>query len=275
MDRAVTSAPKPFGEVIWPDSTPERACADAGLDWTVGTVPLYLGTGEAVEGTYAAVRSDTRAVLEVVGRRYRPASNRQLFAYADLVRTGSGYRLGWDRAGEMYGGRLAWITCRWGQTTPLPNGDSVDALMMLTLSHRKGSHLYRMVPLVVRASTGVPLALSGVNSTGGLHVPGFPLKMEPPDPIRPVRLFESALETYRTQQAALYTRPATPRRQGHYLRTLNVSLKAGRGDVIWWDLWNDVALWADRLGRPESAWIGKSATLKRRAWDLALNMASN
>jgi len=83
--------------------------AAAGLDWTVEQHALeaviareYQSLRVTVPRHVANVRSDTRAVLGVVGDGYEPLQNRAAFAFCDGI-THSG-RAHWIGAGATRGG---------------------------------------------------------------------------------------------------------------------------------------------------------------------------
>jgi len=83
--------------------------AAAGLDWRVEQYPLeavvereYQALRVLVPRHVANVRSDTRAVLGVVGGGYEPLQNRSAFAFCDAI-TDSG-RAHWIGAGSTRGG---------------------------------------------------------------------------------------------------------------------------------------------------------------------------
>ena len=79
--------------------------AAAGLDWTVEQHRLEAVVAAErvpVPRQVANVRSDTRAVLGVVGEGYEPLQNRQAFAFCDAI-TDSG-RAHWIGAGATRGG---------------------------------------------------------------------------------------------------------------------------------------------------------------------------
>src|SRR4051812_11627885 len=84
-----------FGQNAWhglgvtmPDDSPVRYSIDdairiAGLDWTVETVPLYHTAADGgyteIAGQFGVRRSDTGAIMGVVGDRYNPLQNRDQF----------------------------------------------------------------------------------------------------------------------------------------------------------------------------------------------------
>src|SRR5206468_13089017 len=97
--RAVPAATRSAAEMI----------AAAGLDWRVERHPVeavvereYQALRLPVPRHVATVRSDTRAVLGVVGEGYEPLQNRAAFAFCDAI-TDSG-RAHWIGAGDPRGG---------------------------------------------------------------------------------------------------------------------------------------------------------------------------
>ena len=106
--------PGAWGDVlrtVRPDQAHDAAAmvAAASLDWTVEQHPLeavvereYQTLRVPVPRHVVNVRSDTRAVLGVVGEGYEPLQNRQAFAFCDAI-TDSG-RAHWIGAGATRGG---------------------------------------------------------------------------------------------------------------------------------------------------------------------------
>src|SRR5215210_6344096 len=109
------SGPAAWGDVVRavdPAATHSAAgmIAAAGLDWRVEQHPLeavvereYQSLRLPVPRHVANVRSDTRAVLGVVGEGYEPLQNRAAFAFCDAI-TDSG-RAHWIGAGATRGWR--------------------------------------------------------------------------------------------------------------------------------------------------------------------------
>jgi phage/plasmid-like protein (TIGR03299 family) len=103
--------PSGWGEVVH-GVAPGEGCSAAamieaaGLAWTVEQHPLeaVLASGQRVPvpRVVANVRSDTRAVLGVVGEGYEPFQNRAAFAFCDAI-TDSG-EAHWLGAAETRGG---------------------------------------------------------------------------------------------------------------------------------------------------------------------------
>src|SRR5438034_3505482 len=108
------SGPTVWGDVVRavdPAATQSAAemIAAAGLDWRVEQHPLeavvereYQSVRIPVPRHVANVRSDTGAVLGVVGDGYEPLQNRAAFAFCDAI-TDCG-QAHWIGAGETRGG---------------------------------------------------------------------------------------------------------------------------------------------------------------------------
>jgi hypothetical protein len=103
-----------LGTVIEQATTSAEAIGLAGLDWRVEQWPVRAfdpdnNTTEAgIPDTVANVRTDTKAVLGVVGRRYRVFQNHEAFDFMDgLV----GDKLAmYETAGSLHGGKRVWMS---------------------------------------------------------------------------------------------------------------------------------------------------------------------
>ena len=84
----------------------------AGLDWIVDQWPVSAiapdGWGTVAAREFVAnVRRDTKAVLGIVGRKYRPFQNQEAFQFADCV-VGEGLAK-YETAGALREGRRVWM----------------------------------------------------------------------------------------------------------------------------------------------------------------------
>jgi phage/plasmid-like protein (TIGR03299 family) len=139
--RWLGSSPAAWGDVVRgidpaaANSAGEMVAA-AGLDWRVEQHPLEV----AVEGEYqslrlpvprhvANVRSDTRAVLGVVGEAYEPLQNRAAFAFCDAI-TDSG-RAHWIGAGSTRGGARVHALMRLDREVRIGGAEGEDMLPLL------------------------------------------------------------------------------------------------------------------------------------------------
>lgn len=81
----------------------------AGLDFEVGLVPASFLLGDelrTVPGRFAVVRKDTGEAFDVVGSKYVPVQNAELFAIPDLL-VEEGH-VTYETAGSLRQGRIVW-----------------------------------------------------------------------------------------------------------------------------------------------------------------------
>jgi phage/plasmid-like protein (TIGR03299 family) len=125
----------------------EEALSMAGLDFEVEKVPVGIVTGRdksrrkvwtEIPRTYATVRSDTGAVLGVVGEQYRPLQNADAFAFADLL-VDSG-EAKYETAGALYGGKWVFLSMEIPDEIVVA-GDPSDYRLFLVVSNgHDGKH---------------------------------------------------------------------------------------------------------------------------------------
>jgi len=135
------SGSQAWGEVVQavdPAATHSAAemIAAAGLDWRVEQHPLeavveheYQALRLPVPRHVATVRSDTRAVLGVVGDGYEPLQNRAAFAFCDAI-TDSG-RAHWIGAGATRGGARVHALMRLDREIRIGGAEGEDVLPLL------------------------------------------------------------------------------------------------------------------------------------------------
>jgi phage/plasmid-like protein (TIGR03299 family) len=135
------SGPAGWGDVVRavnPDTSHSAATmiAAAGLDWIVERHPLEAVVereGERlrvpVARHIANVRSDTSAVLGVVGDGYEPLQNRAAFAFCDAI-TDSG-QAHWIGAGSTRGGARVHALMRLDREIKIGGAEGEDVLPLL------------------------------------------------------------------------------------------------------------------------------------------------
>jgi phage/plasmid-like protein (TIGR03299 family) len=134
-----------LGTVVNQAPHSEAALYLAGLDWAVKQRRVEV-SGLAVEGYWANVRSDTGAVLGIVGKRYRPVQNSEAFMWTDAL-IGSG-EVRYETAGALQGGRTVWLLARLNEERKVL-GDEVAPYLLFTNSH-DGRAAIRVVITPVR-----------------------------------------------------------------------------------------------------------------------------
>ena len=108
----------------------------AGLDFEVETRPIYLENGNKVDNYFATVRKDTEQALAVVGSRYVPVQNKDMFRFFDgLAESGE---LRYETAGALQDGKKIWLLANMPETlTVNVNGkhDEIEEKILLSSSH--------------------------------------------------------------------------------------------------------------------------------------------
>lgn len=132
-------------------ATAKEACAVSKLDWTVQLKEVQLSeTGVIVPKNIgqAVVRSDNKAILGMVGARYTPIQNIEVFDVLEaLVKVGGQNGVKWNRAGELDGGQIVWAGVQ------LPSwsvaNDEHETYILAAQSH-DGSMSLKLVPTSIR-----------------------------------------------------------------------------------------------------------------------------
>lgn len=150
-----------LGTVIEQATTSAEAIGLAGLDWNVAQWPVRAfdpdqnsteaARTEPVEVSVSAfvanVRTDTKAVLGVVGRRYRVFQNREAFDFMDAL---VGDKLAmYETAGSLHGGKRVWMLASIPKEYRAGSDDLIKPYVLLTNTH-DGSQALRMIPTTVR-----------------------------------------------------------------------------------------------------------------------------
>lgn len=127
-----------LGTVIPGYATTAEAQRLARLDWLVSTEPAFVsvpgGYAEA-PGAMLTVRSDLLGpdrVLGIVGDRYSPIQNRDLFDFLDTLAGEGGAKV--DTAGSLKGGRLVWALAKLPTAMKI-GADIVDRYLLVSTSH--------------------------------------------------------------------------------------------------------------------------------------------
>lgn len=141
----------------------------AGLDWMVEQWPVSAvgpeGQTSRTGRFVANVRSDTQAVLGVVGAKYRPFQNQEAFAFADAI-VGEGMAK-YETAGALRGGRRVWMLLRLPDELKVGTGDSLRPYLLLFNSHDASSPLRAVLTTVrVVCQNTLNLAMDRARSEG-------------------------------------------------------------------------------------------------------------
>ena len=139
-----------LGQIVGQYPTSSEAIKHAGLDYQVAKSPLYtkgseiiatragieVGSTElAVPDCFATIRTDSNAVLGVVGKDYHIVQNREAFSFFDAI-VGGGDGILYETAGALGQGERIFITAKLPDYIRVGKGDDVtEKYIFLTTSH--------------------------------------------------------------------------------------------------------------------------------------------
>lgn len=277
----------------------------AGMDWSIDESEVRYITGHRGVGTISAYpgqkvlyRSDTKAPLAVVSKRFQVVQPGEILEfYRDLTEVG-GFEL--ETAGVLREGRKVWALARTGQSARLAGRDQVDGYLLLATAC-DGTLATTAQFTSVRVVCNNTLRIAVGERNGAIKVPhrsqfdpeaikqqlgitvaewdGFVNRMRalaatPVDPDSAEGLLRRVL-TYPSQ---LGRPPVVNEQAVRAARALYVgggkgaSLASSRGTA--WGLLNSVTEYVDHHRRArtddhrrEAAWFGQGAQFKHRAWD--------
>ena len=139
-----------LGQTVQDYPTSAEAIRHAQLDYEVAKTPLYtkaMPMGEMQDGTatagaelhvpdyFSTIRTDSNAVLGVVGKDYHIVQNREAFGFFDAI-VGGGDGVLYETAGALGNGERIFITAKLPDYIRVGNGDDVtEKYIFLTTSH--------------------------------------------------------------------------------------------------------------------------------------------
>ena len=138
--------------------TAAEAIRAANLGWRVELMPVMI-SGEPIDGFFATVRQDTNAVLGIVGDRYRPFQNEQLFSFFDPVvdrEHGTFYHTG----GSIHGGKKVWLLAKVPGDFWIANKDDMVENYILLCSSHDGTMRIVVKPSMIRVVCANTLAMA-------------------------------------------------------------------------------------------------------------------
>jgi len=297
-----------LGTVVRGATDSKTMITAAHLDWRVDLVPLKTECGLAVPDKFATVRNEPRAILGVVGDRYRPVQNSEAFEFLDNLTMDGVMR--YESAGALYGGRVVWVLARMPSVDVAADGDKMLRFVLFKTSH-DGRSKVTAIPTSVRVvcANTLAVAMSGHSGEGFVHSGDVKKKLE--QARRYVSQFDRAFDLFRDKAQVLATRRyttsqavdyleklfPTPDEDGAALNARQRRVAAIRGALVnrsntlesvcgtWWSLLNAVTETVDhddkvRKTREQrehkflSVVEGVGADLKQRALDVAVQMSA-
>ncbi len=303
-----------LGNQLAPKQPIEVWAKQAGMDWSIeeaevrfvsGSAGSTLGSIHAFPEQKVLYRSDTKAPLSVVSRRFNVVQPREVLDfYRDLTEIG-GFEL--ETAGVLKDGKKLWALAKTGQSATLKGRDRVNGYLLLATA-ADGTMATTAQFTSVRVVCNNTLAIALGDSTGAVKVPhrsqfdaqtvkrqlGIAISNWDAFIARTKALSECNVNN--TVAEAFLRRVLTYPAAGantHVPATNDSAVKAvqelfaGRGkgaDLASatgtaWGLLNSVTEFVDHQRRArshdnriDSAWFGAGATLKQKAWDEALKL---
>ncbi len=215
-----------LGKVIREAATSAEAIKLAGLDWTIEQWELQAHAvrgGESQTANcpsrVANVRTDTNAVLGVVGRSYRVFQNAEAFDFMDGI---VGEKLAmYETAGALKGGKRIWMLARIPKEYRVGE-DVVKPYVLLTNTH-DGSRALRMLPTTVRVvcNNTLSLALGQSASHEGLSIYHWPkLESRVTEARKKLGVISSRLDQFGEEMQALSDRKLSAAETKDYFRGL-------------------------------------------------------
>ena len=308
-----------LGVNIQEAQTSQQAITLAHLDWDVKLWPVQAMDPDRVlpeiacKQHRATVRTDTRAVLGVVGDGYTPFQNHEAFDFMDAIVSEN--LAMFESAGALRGGRVIWMLARIPRQLWVTPDDEIRPYVLLTNSH-DGSMSVRMLPTCIRVvcMNTLNLALRRGQGSGWSirHCANLHERVE--EARRALGLVTQRLERFSVETKLLADQHVTSAQLANYFDMLlppagdSDRAQAHREGVIKqfygnfeadsntlpgmrssvWAAYNAVSQWADhqrvfrgasplqrQQRRLDSIWFGASNQLKQDAWAGAMELAGS
>lgn len=287
--------------------TSEAMAEAARLNWSVRQRPLRTVDGVDVPDHFANVRSDTGAVLGVVGKSYNVIQNGEAFDFLDsLLQDGL---MRYESAGSLRGGRIVWALARMPGFDSIAENDGSLRYVLFSTSHDGSASVYAM-PTSVRVVCANTLAIATGRAVGIRHTGNTRAKLETAR--RLISQYDEQFTLFRDSArklasvpmkradaeaylSTLFPEPAAtePRKRARWakeLRAVFANLQNDRQTIpsirgSWWAMVNAVTETVDHLAAESSSakarelrfWSrmnGTAAEFKAKAFSEALKLAA-
>jgi len=282
----------------------------ASMDWQIEASEVryiagthHVGAIHAFPDQKVLYRSDTKAPLAVVSRRFQVVQPGEILEFYRDLTACNGFEL--ETAGVLREGRKFWALARTGQSTTLKGRDKVDGYLLLaTACDGTLATTAQFTSVRVVCNNTLQIALGQASSA--IKVP-HRSAFDPEVVKRQLGITVSSWDGFVARMKALVDRPVDPdsvdgllRRvltyQGPESKIAVVNEQAvatvralyeggGQGALMAssrgtaWGLLNSVTEFVDHHRRARSpdhrrdaAWFGQGAQIKQRAWDEAMKL---
>lgn len=304
-----------LGNRLTPGQPIEVWAQRAGMNWRVESADVrYVASGDGLGSIHAfpdqrvLYRSDTKAPLSVVSRRFQVVQPSEILEfYRDLTEAG-GFEL--ETAGVLKEGRKLWALARTGHNVSLKGRDRVNGYLLLATAC-DGTLATTAQFTSVRVVCNNTLAIALGDCAGAVKVP-HRSQFDPQAVKRQLGIAVSSWDGFMARTKALaeckvkddaveaffkrvLTYPVNPAADGSTTAVNDSAMKAvqelyaGRGKGAEmasaagtaWGLLNSVTEFVDHHRRARSAdhrldaaWFGQGAALKQKAWEETLKLVS-
>ena len=301
-----------LGNKLAPQQPIEAWRQQAGMDWKIEESEVRYITGNNNLGVINAFpeqkvlyRSDTRAPLAVVSKRFKVVQPGEVLEFYRDLTSHSGFEL--ETAGVLREGRKFCALARTGQSTTLKGRDKVDGYLLLATAC-DGTLATTAQFTSVRVVCNNTLRVALGNNNGAVKVP-HRSEFDPEAVKRQLGITVASWDGFVARMKALVERPVDPDTvEGLLRRVLTYAGPDGRADIVneqalanvralyegggrgamlpssrgtAWGLLNSVTEYVDHHRRARSddhrrdaAWFGQGAQLKQRAWDEAMKLVA-
>lgn len=284
----------------------------AGMDWEIQESEVRYISGSNSVGVINAFpeqkvlyRSDTKAPLAVVSKRFKVVQPGEVLEFYRDLTAHSGFEL--ETAGVLREGRKFWALARTGQSTVLKGRDRVDGYLLLaTACDGTLATTAQFTSVRVVCNNTLRIALGG--TTGAIKVP-HRSHFDADSVKRQLGITVSSWDGFVARMKALVERPVDPDTvDGLLRRVLTYQVHDGKANVVneqalanvralyegggrgamlassrgtAWGLLNSVTEFVDHHRRARSddhrldaAWFGQGAQIKHKAWEEVLDLMS-
>ncbi|WDI43716.1 DUF932 domain-containing protein [Bremerella sp. P1] len=284
----------------------EEMIQAAHLDWDVELQPIYDHDGRHIPGHSTTIRSDTGLHLGVMSDSYRVVQNRDAFRFLDnLLKDGI---MKYESAGALRGGRTVWVLARMPSVDTVAEGDELQRYILWLNSHDATGALFA-IPTSVRVVCSNTAALAIRGQRGIRHIGDMDAKLKQAHKLlskadEQFTDFSSkaqvlAKSRYSREQANEYVSTLVPQPENEgrsatihdrKVEAIRTAFRSERNQLAsirgsFWSLFNSVSEAVDHgrfytykgnkaESRMSSVLMGPGSDLKRRAFDLAYEMAT-
>lgn len=270
-----------------------EALEHAKCCWIAEPQQLITAAGKDVESHKAMVRSDTGAIIGIVGKDWTPIQNAEAFAFFDTIVKEKG--MSYIKAKEIDGGSKVFLQAK-VSTGEVRKGDIVEnRLTLVNAFNGSSSFMIRMTPMRLVCTNG----LLSADKAHSIHVRIRHTRSAKERYEQALMIFagaQKAFQTFLDASRALTQKMVDKEMVRRFLNSTfgdenNESARirnqkndsfilsqagAGNGQGTLWDLYNGVTDFVDhaRSKNPEqaevSALFGSGSHIKERAFSAAL-----